>query len=281
MMRTLVIHAGGIGDFLLAAPALAALAKESTIELLGQRDRLSLGVAMGFARVAHDFDTVDFHSVFHEPSARLTAFCAGFDQAVVWMRDEDGSIRRGLEAAGISKVSCFPGLPPEDWDRPASAYYAECLQVRAEAMPRIGALAETGPPLLVHPGSGGRHKNWPLDEFVRVVRRLSTRERPVGWILGPAEEGLTLPAGAHLVYRQSLVGLARLLAGARLYIGNDSGITHLAAAAGCPTVAIFGPTNPVVWAPRGSYVRVVQAVPWPVPEQVIAAAEELLANPGM
>lgn len=281
MSRTLVVHTGGIGDFLLAAPALAELARQTAIDLLGRTDRLALGVAMGFARATHELDAADFHRVFQTPSARLTAFCAGFDEAIVWMRDEDGVIQRGLESAGIPRVQCFPGLPPDDWGRHASAYYAECLQVDIEATPRIGMLAETGPPLLVHPGSGGRHKNWPLDEFVKVVRHLSTRERPVGWILGPAEEGITPPAGAHLIYRQSLVGLARQLAGARLYIGNDSGITHLAAVAGCPTVAVFGPTNPVVWGPRGCHVRVVHASPWPVPEQVLEAAEDLLGNPGV
>jgi heptosyltransferase III len=51
--------------------------------------------------------------------------------------------------------------------------------------------------------------------------------------------------------------LASWIAGARAYIGNDAGITHLAAAAGAPVVAIFGPTDPVLWAPRGPRVRIV------------------------
>jgi ADP-heptose:LPS heptosyltransferase len=54
-----------------------------------------------------------------------------------------------------------------------------------------------------------------------------------------------------------LYELACWLAGASLYVGNDSGITHLAAAAGAPVVALFGPTDPAVWAPRGPRVRVV------------------------
>ena len=280
MSRTLVVHTGGIGDFILLTPTLAELAKHCVVELLGHRERLALAVAMGIARTANDLDTADFHSVFTEPSHRLEVFCSRFSRAIVWMRDEDGAIQRGLEAAGIPDVKCYPGLPPDGWGRHASEYYAESLHFRIGDTPRLGVLAETGYPLLVHPGSGGRNKNWPLEDFVHVVQRLSGRERTAGWILGPAEEGITPPPGAHVIYRQSLVGLARVLAGARLYIGNDSGITHLAAASGCPTVAIFGATDPAVWAPRGSHVRMVKAAPWPVPEQVIDAAEALLRDPG-
>jgi len=70
-----------------------------------------------------------------------------------------------------------------------------------------------------------------------------------------------------------LARLGRTLARARLYIGNDSGITHLAAAAGCPTLAIFGPTNPAVWAPRGANVRVIQGKEgFPTAEEVLSAS---------
>ena len=61
------------------------------------------------------------------------------------------------------------------------------------------------------------------------------------------------------------------LAGARVFLGNDSGITHLATAAGCPTVAVFGATDPRVWAPRGTHVTVLQGDPWPDVPTVIEA----------
>lgn len=61
----------------------------------------------------------------------------------------------------------------------------------------------------------------------------------------------------------ALVELSRHLAAARLYLGNDSGVSHLAAAVGCPTVAVFGPTEPRVWAPRGARVKVLKGDPWP------------------
>jgi ADP-heptose:LPS heptosyltransferase len=74
---------------------------------------------------------------------------------------------------------------------------------------------------------------------------------PVRWCAG-SEEKLE-----DAVRIDNLYELACWLATARVYIGNDSGITHLAAAVGTPVVAIFGPTDPAVWAPRGDRARVV------------------------
>ncbi len=101
---------------------------------------------------------------------------------------------------------------------------------------------------MIHPFSGSAKKNWPLDRFCEVAARLSI---PVQWCAGPEE------AIEDAVRFDNLYELARWLATARIYIGNDSGITHLAAAVGTPVVAIFGPTDPAVWAPRGERVSVV------------------------
>ena len=96
---------------------------------------------------------------------------------------------------------------------------------------------------------------------------------PVCWCAGP-EEPL---AGATRF--DDLYELAQWLARARLYIGNDSGITHLAAAVGTPVVAVFGPTDPAVWGPRGDHVRVVhRAGGWPSVDEVLAAALQMLAS---
>jgi ADP-heptose:LPS heptosyltransferase len=79
----------------------------------------------------------------------------------------------------------------------------------------------------------------------------------VAWVLGPAEEGMRLPAGARAWRSLPLPGLAAALAACALFVGNDSGTTHLAAACGCPTLALFGPTDPAAWAPRGRAARVL------------------------
>jgi heptosyltransferase III len=103
---------------------------------------------------------------------------------------------------------------------------------------------------VIHPFSGSPRKNWPLERFRGIGEKLML---PVRWCAGP-EEALE---GA--VRFENLYELACWLAKARVYIGNDSGITHLAAAVGTPVVAIFGATDPAVWAPRGDRVRVVSS----------------------
>ena len=103
----------------------------------------------------------------------------------------------------------------------------------------------------IHPFSGSARKNWPLEKF----RRLAAGHRRVPCRFAGAPDADDPPlAGAVRI--DDLYELACWLASAQLYIGNDSGITHLAAAVGTPVLALFGPTDPAVWAPRGPNVRV-------------------------
>ncbi len=270
-MRTLVIHTGGIGDFLLALPAIAILPRP--ISLAGDRDRLDLAVAGGIAEAAHSLDALDFQSVLAEPSNRLRTFVSGFGCAVVWMRDPDGAIRRGLHACGVERIETFPGLPDAAGSRHATEYYADCLKVTTDAEFHL-EITPKGPPLdiVIHPGSGSVKKNWPIENFSLLGARLRSIHRQVTWCIGPAEasRAQTVDLVGDTLRCDSLIELAVRLATARLYIGNDSGITHLAASLGIPTIAIFGPTNPKIWAPRGERVNVVRGTPWPSPEQVLS-----------
>jgi ADP-heptose:LPS heptosyltransferase len=109
----------------------------------------------------------------------------------------------------------------------------------------------------LHPGVGAPWKRWPAARFAALAERLVDRGYPVALVEGPADEEAvramqSLTAHPLPVLRETpLPALAETIAHARLYIGNDSGVTHLAAAAGVPTVALFGPTDPTSWAPRG------------------------------
>jgi len=270
--RTLVVHVGGIGDFLLACPAIQLLAREGAVELLGRKERLQLAVQGGIAAAAHDMDAVGFDSVFScsAPSPLLLDFLSRFDRAVVWMRAAESVARVFGEC--IADVRLFPGLPPDDWARHASGYYASCIGAQCVAPVQLRFTPDAPRDIIIHPGSGGRRKNWSLDRFQQVASMLEDDGRRVTWCTGPAEEDIALPPQSAHIAPATLVTLAQALAGARLYIGNDSGVSHLAAATGCPTVAIFGPTHPAVWAPQGPHVRVVAGAPWPEPAAVLAAA---------
>lgn len=273
-MRTLVIHSGGIGDFLLACPAIARLGEDGPIEVAGISERAALAVAGGIAEAAHDLDAIDFHTAYTQPSVRLTTFLQRFDRAVVWLRD-DGALDRTLRHGGIRDVCIFAGLPPDDWTEHASRYYLSCLGYPPVVSWRLHiAPSVARHDILIHPGSGGAHKNWPLENYAQLSERLLAAGRRVTWIRGPAEEEFSLPLNSAMLTTSSLIDVAQALAATTLYIGNDSGITHLAAAVGCPTIALFGPTDPAIWAPLGEHVRVLRGNPWVSVGDVVTEAEK-------
>jgi hypothetical protein len=272
-VRTLVIHTGGIGDFLMCCPTLIQLAEEGPVELLGRPERLRLAVAAGIATAAHDIDRVGFESVFGNPNRRLRQFLSPMDRVIIWMKDT-GEIKLGIRRCGISEVHAFQGIPPENWKAHASEYYMDCLGFQVAPPLRLPITPhKTFEDVIIHPGSGSRKKNWPSESFRSLTQALDERGRSVWWCIGPAEEDFRIPENGHILRAESLEALARHLSGAHLYVGNDSGISHLAAAVGCRTIVIFGHTDPRVWAPLGFNVTVVQGQPWPDVSTVLRASE--------
>jgi ADP-heptose:LPS heptosyltransferase len=152
---------------------------------------------------------------------------------------------------------------------------------RLPAVPRLPCSRREEGFIAIHPFSGSRVKNWPLEHYLELADRLEPRF-PVRWVLEPGTE----PPGGRpaLPPTADLFELACRLASAALYIGNDSGITHLAAAAGVPVLALYGPTDPAVWGPRGANQVAVlrseaadRSMSSLSVEAVHAAAERLLA----
>jgi len=271
MARVAVIHTGGIGDFLLFCPALACLSEGNHVALFGQPERLAIASWGQIAQEVHPLDAIEFSSVFSTPSARLVRFAQSFDRHIVWMNDVDGAISTALHRAGARDVQVFPGLPPATYRRHASNYYLEMLGFSIGRPFRLPALpVDPQWDLLIHPGSGSARKNWPIDRFIAVADAFQQQGCTAAWLTGPAEGEMLLPAG-EVIRPESLAALRMQLVHTRAYLGNDSGVTHLAAACGLPTVAVFGPTDPTVWAPLGEQVRGLQGTPWPSPAAVINA----------
>lgn len=168
---------------------------------------------------------------------------AGAGHAAAWFT-------RPLAAFGLDVSSAPPDLAPT----PAELDAAEAWLARLPA----GFLA-------LHPGSGSPAKNWPFERFLDVAEALAPRE-PWLLALGPAEEHLARTRGAGSSLARAVIArglaldvLAALLSRAGRYVGNDSGATHLAAACGAPTLALFGPTDPAVWAPDAARVGTLRA----------------------
>jgi ADP-heptose:LPS heptosyltransferase len=128
------------------------------------------------------------------------------------------------------------------------------LEDDATAEPWLRRLPEAF--LAIHPGSGSPGKNWPAARFVALAERLATGRRFLV-IEGPADECSVAPLRlerAVIARDLPLRALGALLRHAGLFVGNDSGVSHLAAAFGAPTLVLFGPTNPAVWSPSGPLV---------------------------
>jgi len=274
---TLVIHTGGIGDLLLAAPAIEHLARSGPLHLAGIPERAALLQQAGVVSEAFALDRLDFASLFSTPSPRLATAIAPYDHIQVWMKDGDGVIASGLASLTRATVACMTGLPPEDFAGHATDYYCACVGASAPThwqLPLEKPASSNGL-CFIHPGSGSPDKNWPLERFQALAQRLEAMGERVCWIGGPAEEGWQSQIPAKTL-QVPLTELAPILAGAGRYIGNDSGITHLASVLGVPAIALFGPTNSRRWRPIGPRTKVIQGQPWPAIDEVFQATTSLL-----
>jgi len=182
----------------------------------------------------------------------------GFDAA--WYRERD--------RADLTRPVAYPG----------ALHQSEVSLALARA---VGAGAAPEPPYYIpnpallahapenavylHPGAGKHHNRWPAERFAALARELVGRGYSVWWLEGPQDQGtveavnsalrMTLP----VVRNESIPALAARFARAALYIGNDTGPLHLAGATGCPSIGIYGWTDPAEWRPVGRCVRSVRA----------------------
>lgn len=204
------------------------------------------------------------------PPARLAEALAACDLAVAYTRSPETIA--GLRRLVPRVVTWDPQPAPGSGH--ASRWFADAVasithgnrapvpsfvfspEEQEEARRRTAALPAGF--VAVHPGSGSPAKNWLGHRFVEVARR-HAGGRPWLLALGPAEGAFAAPADAVVARDWPVRLLAAALASAGLFVGNDSGASHLAAAAGAPTVALFGPTDPDVWAPIGDRVTVIRS----------------------
>lgn len=249
-MRRLVIRPGGIGDSILSFPAMEFLQPDEVWV------RSEIAPLIRFAQVVRSIAStgLDLLGIADiEPPPQLVDRLRSFDDIVSWYGTNRPEFR---DAAAELKLPFrfFSALPDPTAAIHAADFYAQQAGASIPAIPRIdfGYVQRHGAAVL-HPFSGSPRKNWPLSRFEELARALAAG-MPVEWAARPDQ-----------VRFENLNELGRWLAGARVYIGNDTGVTHLAAAAGVPTVALFGPTDPRVWAPRGARVRVIAA---PAMEQI-------------
>ena len=284
--RILIWHQGALGDLLLAGPALAAISRHyprARLTGVGYPGRWGLLSRTLPLDAAWDGSAALWANLFSEAaiSPPVKERLAPFQLALVFSPRPQAQLQERLAQAGIPAVAWLPSFPlAGDGRSPVGELQAQHLaslglavrpqpfrlELGPEGEGTLPAFRDAGPWLAVAPGSGQAGKNWPLSHYYELTRALAWEHRlRVVWLAGPAEQAqlpylqaLAVAQGHLLLAAQPLEGIARVLSRCRLYLGNDSGLTHLAAAAGAGGVlAFFGPTDPAVWAPPGPQVRVL------------------------
>lgn len=245
-MRRLIIRPGGIGDCILSLPAIEYLRADYTEVWVPSGVVPLIGFAKARAIASTGIDLLGLAGV--DSPAGLIARLRQFDSIVSWYGSNREDFRKQMRELGLP-FQFLAALPDPNARIHAAYFFLRQAGGDGLAVPRIECEQRgRGDFAVIHPFSGSARKNWPLERFREVASRLAT---PVRWCAGPDE-----PLDDAVRF-ENLYELACWLASAQVYIGNDSGITHLAAAVGTPVVAIFGLADPAVWAPRGERVRVV------------------------
>lgn len=301
--NVLVVHQAALGDFVLCWPVVLAAARlfpqsRLFVATHAQKGRLaeralgveSIDIESGFSALHADAGPV--------PDAVLQAV-GNAHTIVSFVSDRGGAWRR--RTSGLNpeaRILEIAGRPPDGFARHAHEHLldalAEAPALRSAAEQMMRHLATNGlgkwrggGAVLLHPGSGARGKCWPVERFVDLASRLRRRGIAVDVALGEAEqerlsadERGALLAASTLRATPTLLDLLSAICGCRAYIGNDAGPTHLAAALGAPTLAIFGPSDERVWRPVGPRTTLLKRDPLgdlPV-DEVEAALAPLLAT---
>ena len=287
----LLFHQAALGDWILTFPLLRRLAGPVTVVAPGSHAQLA--AAMFDHLTPLDIEHADF-SHLHAPvgadriSLQTRDTLARADTIITFVSDGHDTWATNVRQLAPDTPCFFVApRPPADWAGHICQWHER--QLTDQGLPLVEGPCQPqrvhrqAGLVVVHPGSGGVAKCWPPERFATLITTLRGAGHPVRVVLGEVE--LDRWAGQVLDRWQSqhqaevftsLPRLHALLSSTRLYIGNDSGPTHLAAQLGVPTVALFGPTAPQRWAPQGPAVTVLapptpQPMTWLDPSVVLAA----------
>jgi heptosyltransferase-3 len=268
MTRALVVFPGALGDLILLAPALAALRTAGVrLELSVRRALADLARAMFPGPHGPAVDGAAMTSLFTaELDPAVAAWLRGAARVDAWLGADD-VVRRHARALGVDDVRSHH-VESGDADLHATSAYARALGVEPAPMPRIaddwlaGAAAPARPrTLLIHPGAGSAAKRWKAEGFRRLADTWQRRGGDAVVLLGPAEEDQLASwraSGHEIATGLDLRAAAALIASAPWYVGNDSGMSHLAGLLERRGAVLFGPTRAARWRPLGGRLEPIR-----------------------
>jgi heptosyltransferase III len=277
--KILVVRGGAIGDFILTLPVFSALREQfpqPRIELLGYPHVAGLAQIGGLVDAVRSIEAQAMAGFFAKDGVldeSLQGFFASFAVIISYLYDPDRVFQANVARCSKAQFIAGPHRPDERAGVHATDVFLKPLErlavFSAESAPRLKILdAGVIEPewLAVHPGSGSERKNWPEKNWVELLTEVLREDRRKALIVGGEAEGERVQRlTAQLPRKQieiaqslALVGLAQRLARCGVFIGHDSGISHLAAALGVPTLVLWGESVEAVWRPKGPRVLVLK-----------------------
>jgi hypothetical protein len=278
-MKILIIRPAALGDTLMLAPALSNSRGWGEVIVAGRKPGIDF--LRPLVSGCLDFEGPGWHALFMDVPEPGVALPVGeADKVIAFLNDSKGALKKNLEHffPGAS-IAALPGYPGENEAVHVALYLARALEnsglpvyperAMEDAIKRPLLLSghRHGLRIVFHPGSGGTQKNFPPEFWLNLVRAFRkkipvVKELPV-ILLGPAEEKLApLFSGERsleILLSPNTDRLSLLLQEALLYVGHDSGITHLAAMLGAPTIALFRHSSVAQWRPLGPRVKVIES----------------------
>lgn len=268
--RVLVIRGGAIGDFILTLPAMRLLREmipNCHLEVMGYLSIASLAQTAGLADSVRSLDHRTMAALFAKNALineALSEHLKSFNLIVSYLFDPDGHFRASMERIGVKTlIECSHRVQPDQGH--ASRQLAKPLEKLAMFVedshlqtPHFERREVIPNRIAIHIGSGSEKKNWPLERWLALADDFPDHE--VIFVTGEAEQ----ERGMLIENRPSwhslpLPELANRLSTCAAFFGHDSGISHLAAACGVPSLLLFGPTDPAVWAPPQPWVTILRA----------------------
>lgn len=276
--KILVIRGGAIGDFVLTLPVLAALRRQfpgAWLEVLGYPHIVQLAMAGGLVDQARPIEAralAGFFARNGELAEELADYFSEFDLIVSYLYDPDRIFQANVQRCTPAQFVAGPHRPDEGGRTHAAKVYLQPLErlaiFDADHVPRLPLEAAPSAlnQLALHPGSGSERKNWPEVRWARLLEHLVNTTGFDLLLVGGEAEGERLqrlgaalpPARTRVAQSVPLAELARLLARCAGFIGHDSGISHLAAALGLPSLLLWGDTAEAVWRPPSEKVVLVR-----------------------
>ncbi len=270
-----VLFPGALGDLCLLAPVLAALgARGARVEVSVQRSLVPvLKMLLPAAGVGPPIDGAAMSSLFGgELEPALARWLVSADHVHVWFARGDRDHEASARFTALGVPATWHAVPRDDGARHVSVDYAAALGIAAPVVnarvvppPTSVVLPWRAPGpagrLVIHPGAGAAAKMWALDGFRRVADAWRAAGGEVAVVLGPAEHdqlGAWRAAGHGPIVGLPIADVAMLVVSAPTWLGNDSGLSHLAGALDRRGVVLFGPTRAARWRPLATGLVTVE-----------------------